>query len=266
MQNKLFNLSDTDIENLERKPNLNTNSLKQGYNFQATNFIVKNIAKKNNAVYLDTEKCFKSDNLGDMHQYLTKSSLSYENVISGEVPVSTSQTFLLSNILLCVLIDDINKKLVIPLTLMSDDKENHAIVLYADKNNDDIDITILEQHAHKKGDKDYNKSLDFSREIQEILSTLKQFLTDDLGFDVKTHINEKPICREKNVCGIVALELCSQILSGTFDNQITFTKQEIEKFHKSNINLYKKHSLKKITDQIKKTDRPTNIDSGKTRD
>ena len=99
---------------------------------------------------------------------------------------------------------------------------------------------ILEQHVSRDGGK-----LDYSKEIDLTLAHLQKIF-ETQGMSVNTYQNDKPICREKGVCGIVSAEVCKRLLQAENPMKtarlgtIKINKEQIQKLHHDNFLNYQK--------------------------
>ncbi|MEJ0010977.1 MAG: hypothetical protein WDN72_11280 [Alphaproteobacteria bacterium] len=89
------------------------------------------------------------------------------------------------------------KKILFPVTVISQDKEVHALVGAIDFNpaTRKLDFTLLDQHVNRN-----NPKLDFSKEIDVV----GQRFAEKLGGSF--HTNAEPYCSVRNVCGIASIE------------------------------------------------------------
>lgn len=255
---RYFNIDDTTRDYIERKPNLTLDIPKTGYNFKATNYICSKIAEQTDKCgFLDTARLINAKDL-DSAQDIIIDACMYEKTLIGEIPVDPKNNqYLLLNSILQISEQTLtnaeyeNRRMVAPLTINSNEKEPHGVALCIDVNKKDnlANIIILEQHAQTNGGK-----LDYSEEINMILSGLQRVF-EERGTTVNTFRNEKPICREKGVCGIVSAEVCKRLLQAEDPMKtaklgiIKINAEKVQQLHKNNFLHYQNDnaaSYKKI--------------------
>ncbi len=243
--------------NLARKPNITLDIPKEGYNWQATNYIASKIAQSHeDCSFLDTGKytllCSEDGDKAD--DYLIDECCNAHKMITGEIAIIPKENkySILTNILNITSqtlarkdIDVDQQRLVIPLTIISEGKEAHGVALCIDsqKEKNHVDIMILEQHAQRDKGK-----LDYSEEIDITLSYLKDFFkTFDIEID--TFQNDKPICRRKGVCGIVSTEVCKRLLEAENPMKkaklgtIKIKDEQVDEYHHQNFLNYQKDTI-----------------------
>ena len=172
-----------------------------------------------------------------------------EKLITGEIGITpTENNFLALNCIMNItaqtlsLKDVSQRQMVVPLTIYSEDKEAHGVALCFDSHKDrnHIDIMILEQHALRDGGK-----LDYSKEIDLTLAHLQKIF-ETQGMSVSTYQNDKPICREKGVCGIVSAEVCKRLLQAENPMKtaqlgtIKISREKVNELHHANFLNYQK--------------------------
>ncbi|MGN0919926.1 MAG: hypothetical protein ACI4OR_04150 [Alphaproteobacteria bacterium] len=145
------------------------------------------------------------------------------------------------------------RRLVVPLQLQFGNLICHASVACFNfkPSKDEASVILLEQHAQKKEEPGYEKDSDYMDGIklhaQVFMSALHQTDCGLLGIkNVKAFINNKPICRRHNVCGVVASELARRLLKA--DDPISLAKsgivisnEEVDKLHARNQKLEAKY-------------------------
>lgn len=208
-------LDENSFRNITRKPNLGPEIPQEGYNWTATNYVCRKAAERTeDCGFLDTTAMLSAPTRKEALEMVAEACM-YGKTITGEVPICPEerQYRLLEDILQVSWVtltqqDYDNRRLVVPLTINSKDKEAHGVALCIDSKKDEnlVNIMILEQHAQRDGGK-----LDFSKEAETTLSVLKTFF-ESCGVRAETYLNDKPICREKGVCGIVSAEVCRRLL------------------------------------------------------
>lgn len=263
-------------ENLTRKPNITLDIPKEGYNWQATNYIASKIAQsQEDCSFLDTGKyallCSEDGDKAD--DYLIDECCNGRKMMTGEIAIvpKENQYSILTNILGITSqtlarkdIDVDQQRLVTPLTIISEGKEAHGVALCIDsqKEKNHVDIMILEQHAQRdKKDPNYSEKLDYSEEINMTLSYLKDFFKP-FGVEVDTFQNDKPICRRQGVCGIVSTEVCKRLLEAENPMKkaklgtIKIKDEQVDEFHHQNfLNYQKDNPPSKILTQNKDFER-----------
>lgn len=246
-----FRLDQENLDNITRKPNLTLDIPKSGYNFRATNYVASKIAEQTEGCsFLDTTQyyilaakdCDKADDL-------VLDACMSEKLITGEIGITpTENNFLALNCIMNItaqtlsLKDVSQRQMVVPLTIYSEDKEAHGVALCFDSHKDrnHIDIMILEQHALRDGGK-----LDYSKEIDLTLAHLQKIF-ETQGMSVSTYQNDKPICREKGVCGIVSAEVCKRLLQAENPMKtaqlgtIKISREKVNELHHANFLNYQK--------------------------
>ena len=245
-----FTLDKESIDNITYKPNLTLDIPKSGYNFRATNYVASKIAEQTEGCsFLDTtqyyiqgaEDCDKADDL------VIDACMS-EKLITGEIGINPAENNFLAldcimNITAQILSleDTRQRRMAVPLTIAAEDKESHGVALCIDSNKDKkhVDIMILEQHALRNGGK-----LDYFKEINLTLAHLQEIF-ETQGMNVSTYQNDKPICREKGVCGIVSAEVCKKLLQAenpmkTAQLGIIISREKVNELHRTNFLNYQK--------------------------
>ena len=242
---------------------------KNGYSFQATNFLAKNFANESdNTAFLDTKALLVMDNNDELNSVMKNALGDNDKVFAGEIYIYPHHTTegtedgfdaldaLLINSLLAPRgsEDEIpSLKFVAPLTIGTSDKEPHGVAFCFDFNaqKNKANIIILEQHAHKKdkNEVNYNPSLDYSQEIEKTLKYFKERL-ESADVATNTFYNKEPICREKGVCGIVSMEVCNRLLNAenpmelAQSGNIKISKDDVVALHNQNVNKYETEQLK----------------------
>ena len=172
-----------------------------------------------------------------------------EKLITGEIGINPSENnFLLLDCIMNITaqtlsLEDVSqRRMIAPLTIAAENKESHGVALCIDSNKDKkhIDIIILEQHALRDGGK-----LDYSKEIDLTLAHLQKIF-EIQGMSVNTYQNDKPICREKGVCGIVSAEVCKRLLQAENPiktaqlGTIKISREKVKELHHANFLNYQK--------------------------
>lgn len=250
MSESCFILTDKDVKNITAKPNLGYDIPKQGYNCGATGFVASKIASQTeDCVYFDTAKyiLLGSKDADKAEDFLINYCLDGKKMITGEVGINpkAGQYAVLNEILniasQTLINEDIEqRRLVMPLTIVSDGKEAHGVALCIDaqKQKNHVDIMILEQHAQRDKGK-----LDYSEEIDLTLQDLKKVF-ELRGAKVDIFKNDTPICRRQGVCGIVSLEVCKHLLKAENPMQkarlgtIKISNEQVDKLHSENYKSY----------------------------
>ena len=246
-----FTLDQESLDNITRKPNLTLDIPKSGYNFRATNYVASKTAEQTERCsFLDTtqyctlatEDCDKADDL-------VIDACMNEKLITGEIGINPSENnFLLLDCIMNITaqtlsLEDVSqRRMIAPLTIAAENKESHGVALCIDSNKDKkhIDIIILEQHALRDGGK-----LDYSKEIDLTLAHLQKIF-EIQGMSVNTYQNDKPICREKGVCGIVSAEVCKRLLQAENPiktaqlGTIKISREKVNELHHTNFLNYQK--------------------------
>lgn len=249
---KPFKLSKQSEDNLSVPPSLSKEYPETGYNFQDTAFLANQLCQTHdNCAFIDTKEVLLSESYTDMYEYIQNSINGKSNVVTGEIFINKdSEMLMLAPILANAVVSE-TEKIVCPLNLTYPPKESHAVAFCMNKNNDGTyNAVILEQHAQNKiKDKEaYKPELDYSEEISGVLNNISSFL-GNYGITVNTKYNEKPICREEKVCGIVSMEACKRLLET--DNPVllaevgfSLTKEDVEKLHNQNIQNYNRETMR----------------------
>ena len=120
-----------------------------------------------------------------------------------------------------------------------------------DKTLDGYEQEFKEQHAQKKGDPNYEADVDYTDGIKLHANVWSNIMHQkDNGFlgisTVNTFVNDKPICRRHNVCGVVASELAKRLLEADdpmklAKSGIVITNEEVDKLHERNQKLEAKY-------------------------
>lgn len=232
-----------------------------GYNFQATNDICSQIALKDPDCGFVDAFSFVLDKYTNNSEYvdgIIEGGSGKKKAIIGEAQIFAKEQTLLDPWLADILERMFEKntglgRVVMPLTLvdLTGEKESHGVALCIDRKDNNTDIIILEQHAFKdKKEEGYDGKLDFSSEIEAILTYLEEFFTQkNPGATVNTYTNKKPFCREKGVCSVVSLEACRRLLSAENPVDIinqkagekgaigSFNSNDVARFHRQNFKL-----------------------------
>ena len=236
-----------------------------GYTASDMTFLSQQWTKENSAFYFD---CI--DFLEAVHLKDTKRINHYKNrlkterkIITAELPLFTdnfqkqeSRYWLplfseLKEIWKDTSLDE--RKLVIPLSLYFGKTGHFAVSCFnfAPKK-DEASVIVLEQHAQKKEKPDYEADVDYTDGIklhEKLWAGMLHGKKPDflLGIGtVNTFVNDNPICRRHNVCGVVASELARRLLE-TNDpmklakSGIVITNEEVDKLHERNKKLEAKY-------------------------
>lgn len=251
-----FTLDKESLDNIQRKPNLTLEIPKNGYNFRATNYIASKAAEQTpNCSFLDTAEfiVLGSKDTDKADDFIIDACLD-EKLITGEIGINPEKNNY--HTLDCILgiaaqtltREDIDqRRMVVPLTIAAEDKESHGVALCIDslKKDNLVNIIILEQHARKD-----NGTLDYSQEIGSTLTHLQEIF-EKTGAKVNTFTNNKPICREKGVCGIVSAEVCKRLLQAENPMKtaqlgtIKISKEKVNELHHTNFLSYQKDNTPK---------------------
>ncbi len=253
-----FTLDQESLDNISRKPNLTLDIPKSGYNFRATNYVASQTAKQTEGCsFLDTtqycilgaEDCDKADDL------VIDACMS-EKLITGEIGINPAENnFLALDCIMSITAQTLSleyvsqRRMAAPLTIAAENKESHGVALCIDSNKDKkhVNIMILEQHALRDGGK-----LDYSKEIDLTLAHLQKIF-ETQGMSVNTYQNDKPICREKGVCGIVSAEVCKRLLQAENPMKsaqlgtIKISREKVNELHHTNFLNYQKDNVPQNT-------------------
>jgi hypothetical protein len=246
---KPFKLSKQSEDNLSVPPSLSKEYPETGYNFQDTAFLANQLCQTHdNCAFVDTKEVLLYGSYGSykaMYGYIQNSINGKSNVVTGEIFINKdSEMLMLGPILLQAVVCDA-EKIVCPLNLTYPPKESHAVAFCMNENNDGTyNAVILEQHAQNKAkDKErYKPELDYSGEISKLLGMVSS-LFSKYKITVNTKYNEKPICREEKVCGIVSMEACKRLLEAEnpvalAEEGFSLTADDVKKLHNQNIQNY----------------------------
>ncbi len=253
-----FTLDKESFDNISRKPNLTLDIPKSGYNFRATNYVASQTAKQTKGcVFLDTTKyCILGAEDCDKADDLVIDACMSEKLITGEICINpTENNFLALDCIMNITAQTLSRedfslrRMVAPLTIATENKEVHGVALCIDSNKDKkyVDIMILEQHALRDGGK-----LDYSKEIKLTLAHLQEIF-ETLGMSISTYQNDKPICREKGVCGIVSAEVCKRLLQAENPMRtaqlgtIKISREKVNELHHANFLRYQKDNAPQNT-------------------
>lgn len=248
----LLGLKDDNFEIINRKPNLTFEIPKSGYNFGATDFVCRKTAEMTeNCAFLSTIALWNAKDEDAAFDMKVEAIGGAAKTMVGEVPIVVNAPGcnfdLLDDIAVftrevAALDEDINNhRVVIPITMNSAGKEAHGIALCIDidRERKHADIIMLEQHAMRDGGK-----LDYSAEVDKTLSHLKNIFEKDGAFEAEIFQNEKPICREKGVCGIVSAEVCRRLLNAqnpmslAKSGAVKITEEKVKALHAANFKAY----------------------------
>ena len=192
-EKRYYNIDKESYNNIMRAANLGTDIPREGYNFQATNYVCSEYAKQTqDCNFLDTSVLLNLETKDDVWGYITECS-SRQKLIAGEIMVNfEGNPFgFLRDIMVPVILGASDRssplqRFVAPLTIYSSDKEDHGVALCidADKKNNELNIMILEQHAKRdKGNLDFsgeiNKTLEY---LESVYSFLAEEYKDDKDF------------------------------------------------------------------------------------
>ena len=255
-------LNQENYDNIKPSPNLNGDIPEAGYNFRASNYLCSKMAQqKPDCGFIDTFKLLKQKTSEDADNYMLE-QIWHQNLVSGEIPIhpkSNQSPFLLLDMFLNLLrvtlpSHDIPlQRFVANLTINSEQKEPHGVALCidTDKTKQVLNVIILEQHAQSEGTPKYNPTLDYSTEIDLTLKHIQNYFknaSNTQNFTSNIFQNDKPICRERHVCGIVSAEVCRQLLQA--DNPMELSKSgriklnaiQVQALHQENVHNYQNDS------------------------
>ena len=141
------------------------------------------------------------------------------------------------------------KRLIVPLQLVFGKMMSHASVACFNfkPKQDTVYVIVLEQHAQKKGEINYEADEDYTDGIKLHAKAFSAMMNQLLKIGtVNTFVNEKPICRRHNVCGVVASEVSRRLLEtddpmALVKSGIAITNEEVDKLHARNQKLEAKH-------------------------
>ena len=253
---KPFELDQQSIDNLSVAPSLSKEYPETGYNFQDTAFLANQLCQTHdNCAFIDTKEVLLSKSYKDMYKYIKNSINGKSNVVTGEIFINKDSGMLMLAPILAHAVAYDTEKIVCPLNLTYEPKESHAVAFCMNKNNDETyNAVILEQHTQNKAkDKEeYKPELDYSEEISELLNSISS--TFD-GLIVNTKYNEKPICREEKVCGIVSMEACKRLLEADdpvalAEEGFSLTADDVKKLHNQNVQNYQNYIVDTIAEKI----------------
>ena len=249
---KPFKLSKQSEDNLSVPPSLSKEYPETGYNFQDTAFLANQLCQTHdNCAFVDTKEVLLSESYEAMYGYIQNSINGKSNVVTGEIFINKdSEMLMLEPILLKAVVCDA-EKIVCPLNLTYPPKESHAVAFCMNENNDGTyNAVILEQHAQNKAkDKErYKPELDYSGEISKLLGMVSS-LFSKYNITVNTKYNEKPICREEKVCGIVSMEACKRLLESDdpvalAEEGFSLTADDVKKLHNQNAQNYNQETMR----------------------
>lgn len=246
---KRFNLN-LETQSIERKLASNQPS-NCGYSLTDISFLAKNISKEQKIGYLDTLDIIDTDDTEHTAQKVKQAAQQQEQIICGMTPVLFNSSF--ANGPKIILEETVKyqtdpetplHKVTMPLLLSyppNPKKVSHYLSLCSDYNRktDTMNVVILEQWAKRDG-----STLDFSNEIQIIASDLNKIYTQHGIQNINISTNNQTLCRNGNVCGIVALETCKKLIAvediATIASDIdylTLTAQDIQNAHAQNLAL-----------------------------
>lgn len=249
---KPFILSQESIDNLRVPPSLSEEYPETGYNFQDTAFLANQLCQTHdNCAFVDTKEVLLSASYKVMNEYIQNSINGKSNVVTGEIFINEGSEMLMLAPILANAVDCETEKIVCPLNLTYPPKESHTVAFCMNKINDEeYDAVILEQHAQNKAkDKEaYKPELDYSGEISEVLGKVSSFF-GSYGIIVNTKYNEKPICREEKVCGIVSMEACKRLLEAEnpvalAEEGFSLTADDVKKLHNQNAQNYNQETMR----------------------
>ncbi len=236
-----------------------------GYCQQDAASLFQHFAKKNNAFYFDIVDFLEAIHLNDQKRInrYKQNLLKYRKIITPELPIATDNeqkelsTYWLP---LFTELKDVwkdpsvpERRLVLPLHLMFGNLIQHASVACFNfkPQQDAVDVIVLEQHAQKKGQPDYEADVDYTEGIKHhagaFSAVMRQTNYNLLGIKtVNTFVNDKPICRRHNVCGVVASELARRLLEADdpmalAKSGMVITPDEVDKLHARNQKLQAKY-------------------------
>lgn len=266
MSEKLFNIDSENLKIFNTAPNLGPKIPVVGYNFQATGFVSSQTAAAQKADYLETTDIINHNDWDYLVDKILENS-EHDKLITGEISVvPAAENFAFLDYFVTVfnktlIMDELpTAKVVIPLTIsqpQGSGKEEHGTALCLDMKADKtLDIILLEQHAFRPGQKDYKPHLDFSAECEAVLRHLELKMTKSGFKKINLHHNDKPVCREKGVCGIVSQELCAALLASDkpetlAHNPPLISREEVESAHHRNYLAFSKTAVLPLTRHIK---------------
>ena len=237
---------------------------KIGYGTADGNFLSQQWAKQNNAYYFDV-----LDFLEAMHLKDKAKAISYMEQLSDKSKIITRELPLLTDddqkILDPYWMDFLTalkgvwtdpslaeRRLVVPIHLMFGKIQHASVACFNFKPKQDaVDVIVLEQHAQKKGEPNYEADVDYTDGIKLHANVWSSIMHQkENGFlgigTVNTFVNEKPICRRHNVCGVIASELARRLLEADdpmvlAKSGIMITNEEVDKLHARNQKLEAKY-------------------------
>ena len=257
---KQFQKGPLELHNEIIKPNAT-----YSYSIPDFTFLSQQWAKENNAYYFDIIDFLEAVHLGDTEKVnaYKKQLRTQEKVITSLLPLFTDKSqeqfdhywldlfrelkSTLKNPLLK------ERRMVVPLHIVFGDMVQHASVACFNfkPQKDAVDLIVLEQHAQKKGEPEYDAGFDYTKGIQLHAKAWTDVMkSENYGFlgikSVNTFVNDKPICRRHDTCGVVASEVARQLLS-TDDpmklakSGIVITDEQVDTLHARNQKLEAKY-------------------------
>ncbi len=256
-----YNLDASSVSTLNDPVNLTSvNPQLIGYNHQSGEFLSARQAEKiPNTSFLSMVNLLMHARSKSDVDTICQSAFKTENLITGTTWIDGKNNFGMDELINVAVTEMLNpkspaKRLVVPLSIISPDKEAHGVAfcLVANKTTKHLDMIVLEQHAQRDGG-----HLDFSKEINAFLKKWQESLAQR-GISIATHTNEAPICRRQRVCGIVSQEMCRRLLIAddpvrlTRDKIPILTNTDVDELHRQNWSTYEKMRLKEVMKRIKK--------------
>ena len=232
----------------------------RGYWASDINFLHQQWAKKNGACFFNIINFLESVYLGDdkeikacrktlkrANKIVTSDLFLYTNLKQNKASVYWSDFF--------VKLQDIwkdgtqkEKRIVMPLSLMFGKVQHCAVACFNFKpQQDEVDIVFLEQHAQDKEKVDYDAEVDYAEGVRLHLKIWADIMHRILRISkVNTFTNTKPICRRRNVCGVVASELARRLLKSSNPMKwakagIRISYEKVDCLHAPNQKLEKSH-------------------------
>ena len=228
-------------------------------------FLAQQWAKENGAYYFDVIDFLEAIHLKDKERIkvIKKQLMDQKKVIASPLPIFSDKTqghfsryWLdlfreLKSVWKNPLLDE--RRLVIPLHLVFTGMDQHAAAACFDfkPQKDAVDVIVLEQHAQKRGEPAYDAGFDYTKGIYLHAQAWTDVMQlEDYGFlgikSVNTFVNDKPICRRRDICGVVASELARRLLKADdpmklVKSGIVITDKEVDTLHARNQKLETKY-------------------------
>ena len=224
-----------------------------GYQAADINFLYSLWAKENSAYFFDIIDFLDAVYLRDQ-----KRIEKYKNEIKNKAKIVTSDLILHTNfaqnratlywVEFFTMLKDIwksskikERRIVMPISLAFGKIQHCAVACFSFvPSKKSVEIILLEQHAQKKGTPNYEADVDYTKGVQLHAKIWADIMQKNIGIEhVNTFVNNQPICRRHNVCGVVASELARQLLITNnpmklVTSGIVITSEEVTQLHARN--------------------------------